>query len=262
MRIYLGTCGWAFDDWKGSFYPEGTKDELAYYATHFSAVEIDSTWYRIPSRHTVESWRQRTPSGFVFCPKLPGEITHQRLLQDVAEITEEFLRVMSGLGDRLGPILVQLAPDFAADAMDRLEPFLRGLNSDFRYAVEFRHESWLQEPRAPRLLRELGIAVTMAHHPYYPRIEVATCDFTYIRLLGRRNVFPNFARRHVERSRDLAHWAYILSKLRGSVEEAYVFVNNQFEGHSPDTAQRLKEMLGDEVVPASGTAGDPNVRLF
>ena len=95
MELRIGTCGWSYEDWKGTFYPPDTKDELAFYASHFNAVEIDSTWYRIPSPHTVVSWHKRTTSDFLFCPKLPGEITHEKLLDEVDDLVTAFLDVIS-----------------------------------------------------------------------------------------------------------------------------------------------------------------------
>lgn len=110
METRVGTCGWSFEHWRGPFYPPGTKDELVYYAGQFNAVEIDSTWYRIPSRKTAESWRRRTPEGFIFCPKLPGEVTHEKLLEDSEDLVRTFVETMSLLQGRLGGILVQLSP--------------------------------------------------------------------------------------------------------------------------------------------------------
>jgi uncharacterized protein YecE (DUF72 family) len=243
MDIRTGTCGWSFDDWRGAFYPPGTSDQLAFYATQFDAVEIDSTWYRIPAERTVRSWHARTPAGFVFCPKLPGEITHQRLLLDSDELTSAFLAAIALLGEKLGPIVVQLAPKFTAEQMPTLEAFLRSLPPELRYAVEFRHRSWLHKPDVLELLAGLNMAVVMADHPWYPRLEEITTDVAYVRLLGRRNVFPDFARVHRPRDEALEEWARLLSGLQPMPGQAFVFINNQFEGHSPDSVRRLSRLL-------------------
>ncbi len=102
MDLRLGTCGWSFADWKDTFYPPGTKNELAYYASQFDAVEIDSTYYRIPSAKSVDAWRERTPRGFLFCPKLPGEITHEKLLEGADEQVATFTGVISRLDQNSG----------------------------------------------------------------------------------------------------------------------------------------------------------------
>ena len=116
MHLRVGTCGWSFQDWRGPFYPSGTQDELAHYATQFSAVEIDSTWYHIPSEKTVGSWHRRTPDDFLFCPKMPGEITHEKLLEDVEDLTTQFLETISHLNEKLDCILVQQPSPAAPNA--------------------------------------------------------------------------------------------------------------------------------------------------
>jgi len=256
LRIRAGTCGWAFADWKGVLYPRGVQDELSHYASVFDTVEIDSTWYRIPSAKTVEGWRSKTPEGFVFCPKMPGEITHERLLVGVQEPLARFLEAIALLGDKLGPMVVQLSPQFTADGLDTLEQFLRSLPAEHRFAVEFRHRTWLAEPRALELLRELRMAVVMADHPWYPRIEQVTADFAYVRLLGRRGVFPDFSRIHRPRDDSLAHWADVLRSLPEGVRQAFVLVNNQFEGHSPRSVQRLLTLLDPGSAPRLPEPGD------
>ena len=239
----FGTCGWSFQDWRGSFYPDEVKDDLAYYAAQFDAVEIDSTWYRIPSARTVDGWRRRTPEGFLFCPKLPGEITHENMLDGSQELLSLFVETISRLGDKLGPILVQLHPRFTYEALPVLRGFLERLPSDLRYAVEFRHKSWLGKPDALSLLRDLKIGLVMAHHPWYPRFKEATADFAYLRLLGRRDVFPDFSRVHRQQDDALQEWVEVMRSLAPEIERAFIFVNNQFEGHSPDTVRRLRTML-------------------
>jgi len=243
MEARLGTCGWSFRDWKGTFYPPGTKDELAHYASQFDAVEIDSTWYRIPSARTVESWHRRTPSGFLFCPKLPGEITHEKMLEGAEGLVAAFTDVICGLGDKLGPILVQLHPSFDHDQLPKLEGFLSRLPAGFRYAVEFRHRSWVDEPDALQLLRSLNMGLAMAHHPWYARIRGATTGFAYLRLLGRRDVLADFGRVHRPQDGVLDEWAAYLRSLPLQVTRAFVLVNNQFEGHSPATVGRLRTLL-------------------
>ena len=251
MEIRIGTCGWSFADWKGVFYPTGTTDELVYYAGEFDAVEIDSTWHHSPSARTVQSWERRAPEGFIFCPKLPGEITHENLLEGSDALVTSFLDTILLLGDKLGPILVQLAPKFTYDALPTLERFLGALPTELRYAVEFRHRSWLDKPDALSLLREHNMAVVMAHHPWYPRIEEVTADFTYIRLLGRRGVFPDFGRTHRSRDDDLQHWAELLHTLEGIVPRGFLFINNQFEGHSPESVRRLRGLVGQSPARAT-----------
>ena len=243
MDLRLGTCGWSFADWKGTFYPPGTKDELAYYASQFDAVEIDSTYYRVPSAKSVDAWRERTPPGFLFCPKLPGEITHERMLKGADEQVAAFTDVISRLDEKLGPILVQLHPSFGHDQLPRLETFLSRLPAGSRYAVEFRHRSWADQSDALQLLRAMNMGLAMAHHPWYARIRDVTADFAYLRLLGRQDVFPDFGQVHRSRDEELGEWATFLTAISSRVTRAFVFINNQFEGHSPATIARLRALL-------------------
>jgi uncharacterized protein YecE (DUF72 family) len=151
--------------------------------------------------------------------------------------------VISRLGDKLGPILVQLHPSFGHDQLPRLAAFLSRLPAGFRYVVEFRHRSWADQQDGLDLLRSLHMGLAMAHHPWYARIREVTADFAYLRLLGRRDLFPDFGRLHQTRDDALADWAQFLTAIASRVTRTYVFVNNQFEGHSPATIARLRRML-------------------
>ncbi|HEX8834959.1 MAG TPA: DUF72 domain-containing protein, partial [Abditibacteriaceae bacterium] len=191
QSIYLGTSGWKFDDWKGVFFPTTQTDELVLYARRFNTVEIDSTWYRTPAKHVVESWRKRVPDGFRFSAKVPREITHDRGLVDCTEQLQQFLDAMSHLEDRRGPILFQFPPTWnTAEGARALKQFLPHLPPDWQFAMEFRHRSWFRDEVA-KWLQDYGVAWTLAdtgsfltgaHElPVY-----ATSDFTYIRWLGDR----------------------------------------------------------------------------
>jgi len=265
MQLRIGTCGWSFDAWRGPFYPAEDTDQLAFYATRFAAVEIDSTWYHMPSESTVKSWYARTPADFIFCPKLPGEITHEKLLRDCETPVARFTEVIAGLREKLGCVLVQLSPKFPAGEFPRLESFLRALPQTIRYAVEFRHKSWADHPEALELLKELKMAAAMADHPWYPRMEHVTCDFAYLRLLGRRDVFPDYSKVYLPRDPKIAEWAQMLRLLDDGVSRAYVFVNNQFEGHSPATVRKLIALLDADLdipLPEPPRNEDAQPRLF
>jgi len=252
VEIRLGTCGWSFPDWKGTFYPPGTKDELAYYASRFDAVEVDNTYYRIPSVKTVEEWRQRTPAGFQFCPKLPGKITHEKVLEGTDELVAVFTDHISGLEDRLGPILIQLAPSFECDRLPKLEAFLSGLPTGLRYAVEFRHRSWADKPEARQLLGSLKIGLVVTHHPRYVRLREVTADFVYLRLMGLQDAFPKWG--HIQGPQDqvLGETAEFLQSLPPQVARAFVFLSNHLEGHAPATLERLRALL--EAPPQARAA--------
>src|ERR671921_479125 len=178
-NLYLGTSGWSYSDWEGTLYPEAipSGSRLAEYVKRFATVEIDSTFYGTPRRSTVQKWREISPEGFLFAAKFPQEVTHDLNLVDANAKTENFLRTMAGLGDRLGPLLLQLPPSFTVEGMGVLEDFLSTLPPGPRYAVEVRHRSWLGSD-LPEMLREQRVALTLVDYPRMPRMDGATADFS------------------------------------------------------------------------------------
>ena len=180
---------------------------LAEYAKRFAAVEIDSTFYGTPRHSTVERWREVTPEGFLFAAKFPQEITHEKSLVGCEDAARSFVRTMSVLGDKLGPLLLQLPPGFTVERAEVLDTFLRKLPEGPSYAVEVRHRSWLS-PELPDLLRKRGAALTLVDYPGMPRLEEATANFIYIRWLGDRREFPSgHTRPKKDRLEDLRWWS-------------------------------------------------------
>lgn len=198
--LYLGTSSWVVVGWETAFYPPGTKeaDYLPFYATKFNAVEIDSTFYRVPTAKAVQQWRERTPEGFIFAAKLPQSITHEKVLVDAEGDLKAFLGVMDLLGPKLGPLLIQM-PYFNKERfsgvdsfLQVLEPFLALLPKDHLWALEIRNKNWLSE-KLFSVLRTHGVAFTLVDHPWMPRPsevfqlgDPITAGFTYVRWLGDR----------------------------------------------------------------------------
>jgi uncharacterized protein YecE (DUF72 family) len=242
--LYLGTSGWSYADWEGSLYPEGlpAAARLAEYANHYATVEIDSTFYGTPRRSTVERWREIVPEGFLFAAKFPQEVTHERNLVNARSEAEGFVHTMQALEDRLGPLLLQLPPDFTVEGMGVLEDFLRELHEGPRYAVEVRHRSWLGSD-LPELLRECGAALTLVDYPRMPRMEEATTDFTFIRWLGDRREFPE-GHTHLKKDRDddLLWWAGVVDRFLGEGKTVFAYANNHYQNHSPSTLERFLEL--------------------
>lgn len=257
QTIRLGTSGWKYDDWKGVFYPTKPGDELAAYARRFDTVEIDSTWYRTPSRRVVESWRRRVPDGFRFAAKVPREITHDCALLDCGEAFNDFLRAIGCLEDRLGPILFQFPPAWTAlEGAPALRDFLPLLPSGWKFAMEFRHASWHHDEYA-ELLRTAGVAWTLAQTTRFPAAIYATAPFTYIRWLGdRHEPLEPLNSLKKNREREEARWAETIASL--PVDEVWGYFNNHWAGYSPGSADAFKARLGlpikDEAAPdAQGT---------
>ena len=158
MSILIGTQGWNYPAWVGPFYPRGTRasEFLPAYARLFRAVEVDSSFYAVPDARTVRGWAERTPPDFTFALKMPKEVTHELRLRNADDLVRDFLERASELGTKLGPILMQMGPDFGTDELPALEQFLPRLPRDLRFAVELRQNQWMRSDTLPRLLELLA----------------------------------------------------------------------------------------------------------
>ncbi|MCC7104417.1 MAG: DUF72 domain-containing protein [Chloroflexi bacterium] len=260
-EVLLGTQGWSYPDWLGSFYPPGTKssDFLRIYSQVFRTVELDTTFYGVPRPATVAGWRKNTPDTFRFAAKMPRLITHDKRLVDVRRDVEEFVAVVGQLEERLGPILAQFPPDFHRADVEQanLERFLDELPAGSAYAVEFRHRSWL-EPKVYELLRERGIAWAVIDLHYMPRVLEQTADFTYLRWLGDRRAIERYDRIQIDRDAEDREWAETLKELSTKVRRLYGYYNNHYAGHSPESVRSMQRRLGldESPRPARGLFDD------
>ena len=249
-RIRLGAQGWNYDAWVGPFYPTGTRsaDYLRVYARAFDTVEVDSTFYAIPPVKTVRGWAERVPDAFTFALKLPQEITHENRLRHSADILALFADRARELGDKLGPILIQLGPDFAPVELPALAGFLPLLPQDLNFAVEFRQRGWITDGIIA-LLAEHHVALTLTDARWIPRktmlslASAPTADFSYIRWMGPNRDLVDYSRIQVDRSRELDAWASVLPRIAERVKTVYGYANNHFAGHSPQTIRDLQERL-------------------
>jgi uncharacterized protein YecE (DUF72 family) len=259
VPLYLGTSSWSFDDWRGSVYPRDAKaaDYLTHYARKFAAVEIDMTFYRIPSRTMVEGWQQRTPATFRFAAKIPRVITHEKILRDCQAELQQFTDVMSLLGDKLGPLVFQF-PYFSKrefsrpqEFLERLETVLDRLPGGFRFAVEVRNRWWITR-RLLDLLRAHGVALALTDHPWMPPIQelmrqhdVVTADFAYIRWLGDRRAMEattqKWDRLVIDRTPETRTWVAVVRQLLARDLTVYGFYNNHYAGHSPGSIALFNE---------------------
>ena len=263
-RVRLGTQGWNYDAWAGAFYPTGTRpaDYLAVYARAFDAVEVDSTFYAIPSEKTVRGWAARTPSDFRFALKLPQEITHERRLRNADDPLALFLERARLLGTKLGPVLVQLGPDFGPAELPALAGFLPLLPADVRFAVEFRDRAWLSDGALAvsvlALLAEHGVTPALSDGRWIPRrwvFRVAErlaagggAGAAYVRWMGANRDLVDYSRIQIDRTRELDAWAEVIRMVAPAVEGVYGFVNNHFAGHSPQSVRDLQRRLGQRLV--------------
>lgn len=243
---YVGTMGFGYKPWQGTFYPDRLPkaQQLAYYATRFNALEMDSTFYGTPRLDAVERWREATPEGFKFCPKAPRDITHDlRLGEATQAFLDNFLTTMRLLGDRLGPIVFQFPPDFRVAERDNLAAFLPRLPGDLRFAVELRHRSWWSEETAD-LFRAHNVCWVAADYIYLPKEIRRTADFLYLRFLGRHGQFEVKTEEVLDKTADLRSWLAQIEPLRPDVTDVYVFFNDDYAGHAPATAARFMRLLG------------------
>ncbi len=246
-RIRIGTQGWSYDDWKHVFYPPGSKqeDRLPFYATVFDTVELDTTFYHAPRATIARSWERHTPDDFRFAAKVPRAVTHDAQLRGVGEQLDLFVRAMEPLGDKLGPLLVQLPAEFRRDpeTLRDLDSFLAGRPSHARLAVEFRHDSWHADV-VYEVLRLHGAAVAWTEWRELPRLDRVTADFLYLRWLGDRREIDKYDRVQIDRADSFESWTAALQGVLGQVHEVYGYFNNHWAGHSPESANEMKRRLG------------------
>jgi uncharacterized protein YecE (DUF72 family) len=243
-EIHLGTQGFSPADWVGTFYPPHfTPHEfLPFYARVFDTVEINSTFYAIPSTSTVKSWASRTPARFIFACKMPQEITHDQQLKGVEEKLAAFLGKMRELGDKLGPVVIQFPRSFTRRSEDSLRSFLPLLPPDIRFVIEFRSDSWNDE-EVFGLLREFNLAWCINDWQDLLPVVQTTTDFAYLRLVGYHREFKYLGEVQRDRSEDLAYWARVAKQLATKVPRIYIYVNNHYAGHAPATVNQLAALL-------------------
>ena len=183
MKLHAGTSGFAFKEWKGSFYPQDLKDDgmLGFYSSRFPAVEINNTFYRLPKEDVLQSWAAQVPEPFTFAIKASQRITHfARLKPESASAVEFLLKNTASLAHRLGPILFQLPPNLKKDT-DRLRAFIDTLPAGRRYTIEFRNESWFEDDVFDAL-RERDIPMCVTEQPDFASPLVSTASWGYTRL--------------------------------------------------------------------------------
>jgi uncharacterized protein YecE (DUF72 family) len=243
-NIWLGTSGWSYAEWEGPFYEQHEKHKLRAYSRVFRTVEIDSTFYRVPSKGTVMGWLRYSPSDFVFTAKLPKTITHDKMLglrSDVKVDLEGFFDVMRPLqlGGKLGCFLIQLPPKYDFN-LENLEAFFKSLDKTFRFAVEFRNLSWMNE-KTWALLRDYDVAYAIVDEPLLPPEVQVTTDFAYFRWHGRgKEIWFDYQYSKEE----LEPWILKVQQTAQQVKKIYGYFNNHYHGYAPENCLQLLERLG------------------
>jgi uncharacterized protein YecE (DUF72 family) len=238
-RVLIGTSGWHYDSWRGPFFPKGLplKKQLEHYASQFESTELNGVFYRTPSLEAVKGWRDQTCDDFVFAWKASKFITHWKRLSEKSvnslALIEERLVL---LGEKAGPVLFQLPPQFEADA-ERLASFLKLLPGKRRYSFEFRHPSWYQ-PAIFRLLSRQNIALCLSDHHDAPAPWKRTADFVYIRGHG-----PGGRYKGHYRSQTLSEWTTRIRSWRKQGCDVFVYFDNDQKSAAPTDALKLKQLL-------------------
>jgi uncharacterized protein YecE (DUF72 family) len=250
-RLLVGTSGWVYPHWKGTFYPDelNEREWFSYYSRRFDTVEINNSFYRLPSRQAFEKWRLMAPAGFTFTVKASRYITHVKKLREPAESVGRLYANLSGLKDRCAAVLFQLPPNWGLN-IQRLREFLGVLPNSTRAVLELRNESWLTD-EVYALLRDHGVALCFADMPFYPGPRVRTADFSFFRRHGGRG------------ARKPLYTKGEIRKLAGEVEreltdgrDCFVYFNNDFGGYAIRNALELKSMVQEKGVDTgAGNAG-------
>lgn len=232
MRIHVGTSGYNYPEWRGTFYSAGlsAKAMFGFYAAVFQTVEINYTFYRMPTAKNADAWRTQAPPGFSYALKAPRRITHDKRLQECRDLVASFTTCARALGPALAPVLFQLPPNLKVDVA-RLRAFLGDVPADIRCAFEFRHESWLVE-EVFQTLRDHGAALCIADFgdkttPFQP-----TARYGYFRLRDEGYV-----------QGDLDRWASAVAAQTGQWDDVWVFFKHEDEGKGPEFARQFIEAL-------------------
>lgn len=232
MNLYVGTSGYSYKEWKGSFYPEdlSSKEMLRYYGEHFTTVEINNTFYRMPNESLLKAWAAEVPPNFKFVLKAPQQITHIQRLKGTDNSVSHLFDVAQALQERLGPVLFQLPPNMKKDAA-RFRDFLAMMPPRCRAAFEFRHQSWF-DPEIFGLLREHQAALCIAEAENDLDIPFeSTADFGYLRL--RR---PDYG------DEELKAWARRVQQQNWKA--AFIFFKHEDAGLGPKFAKRFLQLAG------------------
>ncbi len=239
-KVYVGTSGYGYKEWKGIFYPEkiSPKEMLRFYSGRLGAVEINNTFYHMPTKGVLEAWAAQVPDDFVFAIKAPQVITHLKRLRNAGEETEYLFRSLSVLGGKLGPVLFQFPKSFRADR-SALEDFLELIPDAAPCAFEFRSPSW-REVEILGLLRKKGCSLCVADADENPANEIiSTAPWGYLRL--RRSDYTDD---------DLSRWAEKVYSQKW--EKAFVFFKHEEEAQGPEMAIRFRELAGSKLRKIQG----------
>jgi len=238
LRYHIGTSGWHYEHWRGRFYPEQLPKAkwLGFYADHFTTVEVNNSFYRLPSENAFANWYGNSPANFIFAVKVSRFITHIKRLKNTEEAVEKFISRAKLLKDKLGPMLYQLPPNMHRND-EVLESFLSTLPQGFKHVFEFRHQSWFED-RVLETLHKYNVGFCIFDMPYLDCPLVATADFAYISFHGSTELYSSGYS-----DEELAHWVKRLKDLATNLKEVYIYFNNDAGAFAVKNAMTLGNYL-------------------
>ena len=238
LKYYIGTSGWHYDHWRVRYYPEGLAKSkwLQFYTKQFNTVELNNSFYHLPSEKAFTAWRESTPEDFVFAVKVSRFITHIKRLRNLGSAVENFLSRACFLKNKLGPLLYQLPPNMKRND-EVLESFLAPLPQKYQHVFEFRHESWLDDSIF-RILQRYNAGLCVFDMPGFTCPLIATSDFAYIRFHGSASLYSS-----CYSDEELSQWAQKIARLGGKVKAAYIYFNNDAEAFAVKNASTLTNFI-------------------
>ncbi len=245
MTILFGTCGWSYQEWVGAFYPNNRVAKLPFYGRIFNSVEVDSSFYRPPSKSMITGWAKATGPQFKFSLKFPKTITHDKRLAGVEEDVLDFIDLVEPLqkAGKLGCLLIQLPPSSTFKDRGRLESLFNLLPNHMHFAVEFRNESW-DTPEAAELLKKYNVANTITDSPvaFLSKMVVTSTTHSFVRWHGHgKSVWYNY--RYSEQ--ELGPWLRKLEIIESQVPMTYAYFNNHYGANAPSNLLQLLRMRGE-----------------
>ena len=238
MKYYVGCSGWHYEHWRGLYYPQelARPKWLSFYAQQFDTVELNNSFYRVPSEKAFTNWRESTPDDFVFAVKVSRFITHIKRLRNLGSAVEDFLSQAASLKKKLGPLLYQLPPSMKRND-ELLQNFLSSLPPRYQHVIEFRHKSWIDEGVFD-ILRRHNVGLCVFDMPGFSCPLVATTDFTYIRFHGSEGLYSS---RYSDKQ--LAEWAQKIARLGRNGKASYMYFNNDAMAFAVENAITLRNFL-------------------
>jgi uncharacterized protein YecE (DUF72 family) len=237
-KIYIGTSGWHYKHWVGTFYPEKTKDseQLAFYLKYFKSVELNNSFYRLPKPRVFANWRKAVPADFIFAVKGNRYITHNKKLNIEKQNISIFFKSVKNLEEKTGPILFQLPPKWNLN-VERFARFLKQLPKNYRYAFEFRNHSWYRE-EIYELLRKYNFAFCVYELEYHLSPREVTADFVYLRLHGPGGKYQgSYSKTRLE------SWVEQCEEWSKHGKDVYVYFDNDQKGYAAFNARTLQGLM-------------------